>query len=124
MTENLTSRQKRAIMALLSEPTVKAAADRAGLSRETLYSYLSDAGFRAALTEAQSDAMRLVTTRLAALLERSLDVIGEGLGDRDAGVRLRAASVVLRHVAGLLEYVDLVGRVELLERGVGGETTV
>ena len=116
MTENVTRRQRRAIMALLSEATVSAAAGRAGVSRETIYRYMTDAGFRAALTAAQSDALRLVTARLAALLERSLDVIGEGLGDRDARVKLRAASVVLGHVAGLLVYVDLEARITELER--------
>ena len=117
--DTLTARQKRAIAALVSEPTVKAAADKAGISRKTLYRYLADDAFRAELSQAQSNVLRMSTLRLAGLLQKALDVIAlDMLPGVDGKIRLRAATAVLRHITGLLEYADLEQRVSELERKV------
>ncbi len=79
MSENLTPRKRRALAALLTEPTVKAAATRAGVSRETVYKYLGDSEFQAALAVAQSSALRGVVARLVGLLGRALDVLATDL---------------------------------------------
>jgi hypothetical protein len=112
----LSVRQRRAVAALLSEPTVAAAAKVAGVSRKTLYRYLAAPTFRAALAERQGDVLRMSAARLAGMLSQALDVVGLDLGAGVAGdMRLRAAGLVLRHVASLLEYASLEERVRSLE---------
>ena len=116
-TGGLTQRQKRAIAALLSEPTVQAAADLADVSRATLYRYLGAPAFQEALSRAQGEVLHMSTARLAGLLSRALDELGDVLDSgRNASARQRAAATVLQHVTGLLEFADLAGRIEVLEQ--------
>ncbi len=75
----LTPKQHRAIAALLSTGSVREAAQQAGVGERTLYSWLSDDAFRAALESAQSD---LVATHVAAL-------VGELGRNRQAMIDLR-----------------------------------
>jgi hypothetical protein len=120
----LTARQRRAIAALLTEPTVTAAAKTAKVGRRTLQTWLTLPHFRAALSETQGHELGLVAVRLAGLLTKSLDVIGldmePGAG---ADYRLRAAALILRHGSGLLEFADLEQRVSRLEGKVRDDTT-
>lgn len=112
----LSLRERRAVAALLSAPTVKEAARQAGVSRKTLYTYLARPQFAAALSEARAEARRLSAARLDGLLTEALDVIG---ADMSAGAgaqyRLRAAGLIVRYAAGLQEYLELEGRVSALE---------
>lgn len=122
MSENdtLTAKQRRALAALLSEPTVKDAASKAGVSRKTLYRYLSEPAFQDALTGWQHQVLRGTSARLAGLLQKALDVIALDMEPGvDGGIQLRAAGLVLRHVAGLTEFVGLEERVRVLEENVG-----
>ena len=115
----LTPRQKRAIAALLAAPTIEAAARQAGISRKTLHRYLSLPAFRRALTEAQDKTLHVVGARLAGLLQRSLDVVGLDMSPGvDGATRLKAATAVMRHAAGISEFADLEQRVATLEQGV------
>lgn len=75
----LTPKQHRAIAALLSTGSVREAAQQAGVGERTLYSWLSDDAFRAALESAQAD---LVATHVAAL-------VGELGRNRQAMIDLR-----------------------------------
>jgi hypothetical protein len=108
--------QKRALVALVSEPTVKAAAVAAGVGRATLYRYMASGAFRAALARRQSEVLAVSSLRLAGMLEAALDVVGRAVnGERVTTTELRAAALVLRHVTGLLEYASLEERVLALE---------
>ena len=111
----LTARQRRAIGALLTEPSTEAAAMAAGRSRKTVYRWLALPQFRAALTAAQSEALGVVTARLTGLLDRALDVFAEDLAGEDAGRRSRAAHAIAARYADLARFLDLEGRVALLE---------
>src|SRR5207302_1423661 len=55
--EKLTGRQAAALAALLSEPTVQAAAARAGVGERTLLRWLKDPGFRREYRAARSAAV-------------------------------------------------------------------
>lgn len=91
-------RDERLIDALLSEPTVKAAAERCGCARSTVYARMGDAEFAAKLDAALAERRRAS----AALAAQALELAGErviellsapGVSD---DVRLRAASAVFR----------------------------
>ena len=117
----LTVRQRRALTALLGAPTMAAAAKSAGVSERTIYRYLADPAFQAALREAQGRTLRMATARLTALLVKSLDVLGQATepGHGQGQLRLRAAQTVVRHYAAMLEAQDLEERITRLEKRGG-----
>ena len=118
MAENdtLTRRQRRALAALLSQPTIAAAAQKAGIGRKTMYSYMAEPAFQTALQQQQSQLLQGAVARLAALLHKSLDVVSLDMEPAvDDALRLRAAGLVLRHIASLLTFADLERRIMELE---------
>ncbi|MBC7265303.1 MAG: helix-turn-helix domain-containing protein [Chloroflexi bacterium] len=116
--EKLNDKQRRAIRAILTERTITSAAQKAGVSRSTIYRWLEQPAFVAALTQASDATQKAIAARLTGLLDRSLDVVGEALGNGDAKIRLRAALGLLSRYDGLAEYLDLTARVSELERKV------
>lgn len=114
--ETLSSKQRAAIVAILSTPTLAEAAAHVGVTRRTIYRWLKQAEFREALEQAQGEVVHVATVRLTALLSQALEIIGKELGGDDGKARFRAAAVVLARFATLASYVDLVRRVEALEQ--------
>lgn len=71
----ITVKQQKAITALLSERTGRDAAKVAGVSEKTLYTWLADKDFRAALRSAEADILETVTRRLSAGQTLALDTL-------------------------------------------------
>src|SRR5579862_8739370 len=76
----LSRKQERAILALLSEPTVKRAAALAGVGESTLWKWLSDQSFHSAFLEARRRTteqgiarIQQMTSKATTLLESFLD---------------------------------------------------
>lgn len=76
ITDNgISTKQTKAITALLSERTAGAAAKKAGIAERTLYTWLADPAFRAALRSAEADILDTVTRRLGAGQTLALDTL-------------------------------------------------
>jgi len=71
----ITTKQQKAIAALLSERTIGAAAKAAGVGERTLYNWLNEPNFRAALRDVETDLLNTVTRRLSAGLTLALDTL-------------------------------------------------
>ena len=125
MTENatLTPRQLRAINALLTRPTVTAAATVLGVAPSTVYRWLTEPPFRAALAQAEGEAVAAAGRRLAVLAETALDELGRAMIDptNPAPVRVRAAEIVLTHLLKYREIVGFEARLADLEKEMRGE---
>lgn len=122
MPTDLTHKQRRAIPALLSAPTVEDAAALAGVSRESLYRWLrSDPRFRDELHAAEAAALAETSRRLVGLAGRALATIAGVMDDESASatVRLRAAESVLGHLLRVRELVTLEERITALEQSIG-----
>lgn len=104
----LSVKQWRAVRALLTRPTVAQAAQECGLSEATLYRWLNENPFRAALAQAEGEAVATVGRRLAALAEAALDELARAMVDpmTPAPTRVRAAESIL---ANLLKFREIVG---------------
>jgi hypothetical protein len=113
----LSAKQSKAIAALLSSKTVLGAAELAGVSARTLTRWLADDGFKAALTEAESEAIDAATRRLIGLQGAAIDTLQETLSDRKAlpGIRLRAAQSILDYGLKLRELRNIESRLAALE---------
>lgn len=89
------------IEALMNEPTVKAAAERCGCSRSTVYARLNDHKFSELLTESIAERRRVTNALAAHALELASETMLElltapGVSD---DIRLKAATAVFRSFA-------------------------
>lgn len=118
--DRLSTKQMQAIRALLdpATPTLKTAAQAAGVGEGTLYRWMrEDAAFTAALSDAQGAAIDNAVRQLTALSERAILVIHRVLIDSNASdsARLRAATVALEMLLRLKDAADFEKRLQALE---------
>ena len=113
----LTTKQERAIIALLSEPTIAKAADAAQVAQRTLNRWLElpafNAGYMRARRAAFSQAIAL-TQRYAPL---AVNTLAQMMADKgtSTSARVAAAVAVLRFGREGIELEDLEARVAALE---------
>ena len=110
-------------MALLTQPTVAAAAMSSGVGESTIYKWLGEVAFRAALAQAEGEAVAAAGRRLAVLAETALDTVADVMADptTPAPTRVRAAEVVLNNLLRYREIVQFEIRLTDLEREMRGE---
>lgn len=113
--DTLTAQQRRAVRALLTCKTMAEAAISAQVSERTLYRWLQDADFRAALFSAEGELIDGATRRLLRLQDAAIDVLDDLLKAEGDGVKLRAAQTVLDHLLRLRELRDIETRLASLE---------
>ena len=115
--------RERAIMCLLSERSLGAAARAAGIGERTLRRWLTDdPAFKADLEQAQRTAFEAGLNRVQALTSKAIDTF-EDLLDRgeQPSVRLGAARAVVDLAASRHDAQILVSRLEELEQLVERE---
>lgn len=118
---NLSPRQARFVSALLSSPTIEAAAAAAGISSRTGRRYLRDPNVRRAISAAVDEAMGRATHLAVQAMVNALMTLEEIHTDRKApvGPRVSAARAVLEIAPKLREALDLADRVSALEQEIG-----
>ena len=119
--ETLSPKQQRAIQALLTNPTLTGAAVAAKISRSTLGRWLLDPLFNQALKAGAAASLEELSRSLLAVGGKAIQALGETLdktGLMQAGVRVRAADIVLSRLLALRELVDLEARISELEKVV------
>lgn len=118
-TSKLTTRQRRMIAALLSSRTNKEACEAAGVGHGTLYRWLDDRNFKAALAKAESEAIGEATRALIAGKDKALLVLEHTMISAvSESVRERAASNWFSHMQKMRELNALEERLTVLEQEV------
>lgn len=114
---DLSTNKKRALAALLSQPTIEKAAAACTLTTRTLYNYLADPDFRAALATEQERTIAAAVSALSGLAGNSIDALRDVITDKGVspGVRVRAALGILGRLMDLKEFADLERRIAALE---------
>lgn len=111
----LTPRQERLLAALIEAPNVEAAAKRAGVSRGSVYNWLRDPTFKAALVRRQGevfgDALRGLKVAMAAAVSRMVGL----LASKDDRLALMAAREVLATALRAHEAIDVEERLAEVE---------
>ncbi len=120
MAENgteLTTRQQRTIAALLAAKDVREAAGQAKVPERTLYTWLSEPAFKAALYEAEGRLIDQVTRRLLKHQDAAMTTILLIMADQKypASVRLRAATAVVDYMLKLRDLRNVEERLTALE---------
>lgn len=117
MPDNLTPRQKRAIVAIVAGQPMARAAAEAGVSRDTLYRWARRPDFSAAINQGTAEQVEMLSRRLVTLGSHALQALAEALTNPDTpqGVKVRAADSVLNRLLQLRELVDIETRLTKLE---------
>ena len=117
----MTAKQKKALAALLTAPTIDAAAQAAGIGYTTLRRWLKDdEAFRreyerelaGLVTDAAAKAKQSMAPALSVLREIVEDEYGP------AAVRVSAARSLLEYGLKLTEITDVIARLDALERNL------
>ena len=118
--ERLTAKKRRFVAALLATPTVRAAAEQAGVSEPTAWRYLADPTVKGELAQRQDGILGHVARRLASEMGEALDVLHGIMTDPEANdaPRVSAARAVLESGLRLAELVTLAERVARLEERI------
>ena len=116
----LTARQVRAIAALVEEPTVTAAAGKAGVTAKTMFRWLNDPAFSDAYRAARGRLMEDVLTSLQAASVEAVKVLVNVMTDTNvaASVRASASRAVLELELKARQTLEYEERFAALEAGL------
>ena len=119
----LTPKQDAAIVALLSQKTMKAAARSAGVNEVTLWRWLQDSDFQAAYTKARHETVKQAIARLQQNASQAVDTLKEVMTNKKAldFARVSAAKAILDYSLKSVELEDLSERINALESKMGGK---
>ena len=109
-------REEQAIAALLSEPTIEAAARKAGIGESTLLRWLREPSFKAAYRAARRSLVESAVGRLQQAATKAVAALERNLTCGIPAVEVGAARSVLDQAIKAVELVDLAERVEQLEQ--------
>lgn len=114
----ITTKQTRAVAALLASPTLTEAARVAGVGERTLRTWLNQPHFKQALAEAEAEALAEAARRLAADSTAAAIFLRQVLDDPTAPVvvRVNAAKSLLQLAPGFRESASLERRLSQLEK--------
>lgn len=117
---SITPRKQRAISSLLEFGSVSRAADECGVSRQSLYRWLHQDEFAAALRTASGEMVEQASRRLTHLMFKAVDLLERIVDDSASSTRerSRAAELIIVHGAKLHEMADIEERISALERRV------
>ena len=115
----MTVRQKRVLAALITSPTIKAAAEASKVGYSTVRSWIKDdeefaAAYRSAATEIMDDAVFLARSSIMPAL-MTLDQIFRD-SEQNGAVRSQAARTLLEFSLKLTEQSDVLERLDKLEK--------
>lgn len=122
----MSPRKEKALQALLISRTRAEAAKAAGIGESTLRSYMQDPEFveryREAFGNLITDATRQAQQAIAPALSTLREVVEDV--DENAQARISAARSLLEYALKLTEQADILGRLDELERAIGGGKSV
>ena len=109
-------REDAALAALLSEPTIEAAATKAGIGESTLLRWMAEPAFKTRLRAARRSVVEGAIGRLQQATTQAVDALTRNLTCGTPSVEVGAAKGVLAQAIKAVELVDLAERIEALEQ--------
>lgn len=115
--DGLTPKQQKVLEALLQGDTITTAAKRAQVSRETVYVWLGQEGFKDALLAGQRDRWHAAMSQLSSAAEKAIGVLVAIAEDeeKDASARVKAAESLLKFGADAFIAANISERLKSLE---------
>jgi hypothetical protein len=117
-----THRCEAAIAALLTHPTVETAARAAGVGEKTLRRWLQDSDFATRYGAARREVLELAVGVLQNATADAVEALRRNTdASRPPGVQVRAAAALLTLAFKGIETVELMAKVDDLERRLGAQ---
>jgi hypothetical protein len=113
--ERLTPKQERALASLIACPTIRAAAEDAGVNEGTLYGWLKDPRFKNRYDDLRRQAVDSALTALQHACSAAVQALRDNLHCDTPAVRNRAAEIILSHTIKARELEELEQRIAALE---------
>lgn len=115
--EKLTQKQEQAIAALLSAPSVSAAAKLVGISEATLFRWLQVPAFADEYRAAKREVVNQATGKLSAASSEAVETLRDVMNavDSPASSRVTAARAILDYSYKAIELEDLAARITSVE---------
>ena len=114
--ETIDMRQQNAIIALLSEPSIRQAAKVSGIPEKTLYNWLRNPTFEAAYRLARRDATQQAMGLLQKYSGTAAAILCKlAVGSGSDAIRLAAASKILDLALKITELEELRGEIDALK---------
>jgi hypothetical protein len=104
------------VVALMTEPDIKAAARRVGVSYATARRWLCKPAFQALLAESCRAVLSTSAARLQQLASKAVQALAESLDSPDPTIKVRAATAILDRATVAAELSGVLGKVDELER--------
>ncbi len=114
----LTTRQGKALIALLETGSVRRAAKACGMGETSLYRWMSDPDFQAAFRAARRQVVEATLSQLQTDSARAAEILLEIAGDANSApaARVSACRTIISQAVDAVALVDLQERVDGLER--------
>jgi hypothetical protein len=113
--EKMTRRKEQCIEALLSQPTVEAAARAAGVSYPSLKRWLNEPTFKTAYAAARRHLVDDAIRCLQRVTASAVLTLYESLKSPNPGVRVRAAQIIIEQSLRGVEIGDQESRLAVIE---------
>jgi hypothetical protein len=110
------NKQELGIAALLTEPTIEAAAAKAGVSYRTMKGWLARPDFAARYRAARTEVLERAIAQLLQACTRAVGRLEKNLDSESVQGSNRAAELILAHTAKGIETLDLRAEVDELKR--------
>jgi len=107
--------QDRAILALLSEPTLDRAAKKCGIASTTLWRWLQEPGFQQQYRDARRKVFEGTVLRLQYIAGEAVETLRRNLVSKNPSVEVRAALGILDQAVKADELYELQQRIARLE---------
>lgn len=116
----LNAKQEKAIMALLTEPTIGQAAEKAGIGETTLYRWMKEEEFDQAYKEARNHAFSQTISRIQQSTSNAVNTLNEIMENKEspASSRVTAAKTVLEMAIKAHEIENVVSRLDEMEKAL------
>ena len=118
--DKLSRKREMAITALLSQPSIPAAAKSIGVAEKTLWRWLQRNDFREAYLEARRQLIRQALTTIQTAMEEAVQTLRDVMNDSESppASRLTAARAIIDFALKGLEIEDFEMRLSILEEGL------
>ncbi|CDQ20982.1 phBC6A51 family helix-turn-helix protein [Halobacillus karajensis] len=122
--EKLTKKQELAVMALLTEPNMEKAAEKAGIGRSTLYRWMQLDSFQEQYNQLKHETVAQATARLRQGMTIAVDTLMEMAQNKKtpAVARSSACRTLLEFGFKSVEMEDIQKRMDKLEKAMEDET--
>jgi hypothetical protein len=116
--EGFSSKQQKALAALIVEPSIAAAATKSGVGETTIFRWLKEPEFAKEYRRLRRDAVEQSLSQLQSATSEAVQTLRDHLSCEHPATAVRAAQIILDQAVKAVEIVDLQERLEQIENAI------